>query len=64
MPLELSDADHTESCEDDPWDAFLADDDERDPWPEPGDFWPDDETEDAYFSFTARPRKELPSCCH
>jgi hypothetical protein len=27
---------------DDPyWDAFLADDDELDPQPEPGDFWPD-----------------------
>jgi hypothetical protein len=28
---------------DDPrWDAFIADDDERDPQPEPGDFWPAD----------------------
>ena len=29
--------------QDDPWDVFIADDDERDPQPEPGDFWPDDE---------------------
>jgi hypothetical protein len=25
------------------WDAFLADDDELDPQPAPGDFWPDDD---------------------
>lgn len=30
--------------EDDPWDVFIADDDERDPEPEPGDFWTDDES--------------------
>lgn len=28
--------------DDDPWDVFIADDDERDPQPEPGDFWSDD----------------------
>ena len=28
---------------DDPrWDAFIADDDERDPQPDYGDFWPED----------------------
>lgn len=31
---------------DDPhWDAFLADDDELDPQPAPGDFWPEGECE-------------------
>jgi hypothetical protein len=29
--------------EDDPWDVFVADEDECDPEPEPGDFWPDDD---------------------
>lgn len=28
--------------EDRHWDAFLADDDERDPQPDPGDFWFED----------------------
>jgi hypothetical protein len=32
-----------EAWDDDPWDVFLADDDELDPEPEPGDFYPDDE---------------------
>lgn len=33
----------TEINPDDPrWDAFLADDDELDPEPEYGDFWPED----------------------
>ena len=27
--------------EDDRWDAFLPDDDQHDPLPEPGDFWVD-----------------------
>ena len=25
--------------DDDPWEAFLPDDDQADPLPEPGDFW-------------------------
>lgn len=32
-----------ECREDDPWDVFIADDDECDPNPEPGDFWPEDD---------------------
>ena len=27
--------------DDERWETFLADDDELDPTPEPGDFWPD-----------------------
>lgn len=38
-----------ESLEDDPWDVFLADDDELDPEPEPGDFWPE-EIEDSIIT--------------
>ena len=53
--------------DDDPWDAFLVDDDERDPMPEPGDFWPDDDAQDtdanSRASFTANAREEL-ACCH
>ncbi len=29
--------------EDDRWDAFLPDDDQLDPLPDPGDFWIEDE---------------------
>ncbi len=63
MPHEFCPADKPESWDDDPWDVFLNDDDQRDPWPEPGDFWPDDDDADASFAFAARPRKEFP-CCH
>ena len=38
------------ATDDDPWDAFLVDDDERDPLPEPGDFWPAGEVEEFRFS--------------
>jgi hypothetical protein len=38
-PEEPSDLDEIEP-DDDRWDAFIADDDERDPQPEYGDFWP------------------------
>lgn len=31
-----------ESPDEDPWEAFVPDDDETDPQPEYGDFWPDD----------------------
>jgi hypothetical protein len=36
-----------ESREEDPWDVFVVDEDEYDPDPEHGDFWPDDD-----FTFT------------
>ncbi|MCA9229788.1 MAG: hypothetical protein KDA57_03995 [Planctomycetales bacterium] len=35
---------------DDRWDAFLADDDQLDPLPEPGDFWIDS---DGHFDESA-----------
>jgi hypothetical protein len=37
------DADSLAADDDSPWDAFLPDDDELDPLPEPGDFWFDDD---------------------
>jgi hypothetical protein len=37
-PSELDEID----LNDERWEAFLADDDERDPQPQPGDFWPED----------------------
>jgi hypothetical protein len=58
------------AVEDDPWDAFLVDDEERDPLPEPGDFWPDEDAEeltfiDGYLTelLRGRMRREVP-CCH
>ena len=39
---EPSDLDNIDP-DDDHWDAFLADEDELDPSPEFGDFWPDDD---------------------
>lgn len=56
------------ATDDDPWDAFLVDDDEQDPLPEPGDFWPDEEVEEPRFTnrqppLAANARKEFP-CCH
>jgi len=41
-PDELSDTDVID-LDDERWEAFLADEDELDPDPEPGDFWPDDD---------------------
>lgn len=43
-PIELDALDDADD-DDSRWDAFLADDDERDPLPEPGDFWIEDEGE-------------------
>lgn len=63
MPHEFCHTDNSEFWDDDPWDAFLDDDDERDPWPEPGDFWTEDDDDDE-FSFHAHPSQELPPCCH
>ena len=42
---EFDDVDDSDELDlDDPhWDAFLADDDELDPEPAPGDFWPADD---------------------
>jgi len=37
-PTELEDSNPLE-FDDDQWDAFLPDDDQQDPLPEPGDFW-------------------------
>jgi len=52
------------ATDDDPWDAFLVDDDERDPLPEPGDFWPDEDVEESQATnLTKNARKEL-TCCH
>ncbi|HEX4413418.1 MAG TPA: hypothetical protein VH107_07290 [Lacipirellulaceae bacterium] len=40
---DFEDSELDEIDPDDPrWDAFIADDDERDPQPEHGDFWPAD----------------------
>jgi hypothetical protein len=33
------------SIDDDCWDAFIPDDDERDPLPDPGDFWGSEESD-------------------
>ncbi len=38
FPLDWEDCTPLE-LDDDRWDAFLPDDDQRDPLPEPGDFW-------------------------
>jgi hypothetical protein len=38
-PAEADDLDSLASGDDSRWDVFLPDDDELDPWPEPGDFW-------------------------
>jgi hypothetical protein len=40
----IDDADDVDDIDpdDDHWDAFLADEDELDPEPELGDFWPED----------------------
>jgi len=35
---------------DDPWDAFLVDDDQLDPLPEPGDFWIDGDYSDSGYA--------------
>jgi hypothetical protein len=43
MTCQFLRSDGLECREDDPWDVFIADDDQRDPDPEPGDFWPDDD---------------------
>ncbi len=56
------------ATDDDPWDAFLVDDDERDPLPEPGDFGHDEDAEEFRFTnrqspLAANVRKEFP-CCH
>ena len=42
-PAEPSDLEELDwpDTDDDRWDAFIPDDDERDPMPEPGDFWID-----------------------
>ena len=40
-PSDLDDYDP--SIDDDRWDVFIPDDDERDPRPEPGDFWGSEE---------------------
>ena len=40
-PSDLEELDFPEFDDDARWDAFIADDDERDPRPEPGDFWID-----------------------
>jgi hypothetical protein len=37
-PSELEEIDPDDEC----WDAFIADEDELDPDPEHGDFWPGD----------------------
>jgi hypothetical protein len=42
--LEPSDLDEIEASNDDSrWEAFIADDDERDPLPKDGDFWLEDD---------------------
>jgi len=41
---EASDLDEIDP-DDQRWNAFIADDDERDPQPEYGDFWPEDQSE-------------------
>jgi hypothetical protein len=41
-PDEPTDLDEIDP-DDERWDAFLADDDELDPTPEPGDFWPEND---------------------
>ena len=42
----------TDDGDDDPrWEAFIPDEDECDPWPDPGDFWIDGNQENE----TARP---------
>jgi hypothetical protein len=40
-PDESSDLDEIDP-DDERWDAFIVDDDERDPQPDYGDFWPED----------------------
>mgnify|MGYP001454585756 CR=1 FL=1 len=46
MPFPDSPHNHkTEDWDDDPWEAFIADEDQCDPLPEPGDFWPEIEEE-------------------
>lgn len=50
--------------DDDPWDVFIADDDERDPQPEPGDFWSDEPpaVADARHRSAAFGRREATPC--
>jgi hypothetical protein len=43
MACQLLRIDGLKCREDDPWDVFIADEDEFDPEPEPGDFWPEDD---------------------
>jgi hypothetical protein len=55
-----------ECHEDDPWDVFIADEDERDPMPEPGDFWSDDDRPftdvDGYEDRLQACQGEVPQC--
>ena len=45
----LDDGDTTPmEFDDGPWEAFLPDDDQTDPVPEPGDFWIDSDQLNAY----------------
>ena len=55
-------AEELEPWLEDPWDAFLADDDERDPQPEYGDFWPEEDVEP--LSPATWKHREVPPCCH
>jgi hypothetical protein len=55
-------ADEPEPWLEDPWDAFLADDDERDPQPEYGDFWPEEDIDG--LSPATWKHREVPPCCH
>jgi hypothetical protein len=45
-PSDLDDFDGPPGDDDSRWDVFVPDDDERDPLPEPGDFWNDEFTND------------------
>ena len=66
MPQQFCFTENFSPVDDDPWDAFLVDDDERDPLPEPGDFWPDDDPQDTdadrHAPLTANAREEFVCC--
>lgn len=43
---DLDDSDPSFEQDDEPWEVFVPDDDQRDPQPEPDDFWGSDEADD------------------
>ncbi|QEG37136.1 hypothetical protein [Bythopirellula goksoeyrii] len=49
---------------DDPWEVFVPDEDQRDPLPEVGDFWTDDDGDEVELAPSQQRRREPQSCWH